>query len=41
MTCKTLEADSGVFSLGSTSPLPPLFSGRKTDKWYSGRGTSD
>jgi hypothetical protein len=23
MTCKTVEADSGVFSLGSKSPVPP------------------
>lgn len=23
MACKTVEADSGVFSLGSKSPIPP------------------
>jgi hypothetical protein len=27
MTCKTVEADSGVFSLGSKSYIPPTVAG--------------
>jgi len=39
MTCKTVEADSGVFSLGSKSPIHPIVKGR-TRLTISGSSTS-
>jgi hypothetical protein len=41
MTCKTVEADSGVFSLGSKSSIPPTITRRIKRLTISGCSTSN